>query len=90
MKVLKWTVQLHFMISIAFSCDMSQYNQFLNRCQLRFKNGKVNIYNEGTSPYEDLIFNYVIITGLTLSCEAVKDLIILIQYVKISYHANIR
>ena len=54
MKVLKWTVQLHFMISIAFSCDMSQYNQFLNRCQLRFKNGKVNIYNEGTSPYEDL------------------------------------
>ena len=54
MNVLKWTVQLYIVISVSFSCDLNQYNEFLSRCQLRFKNGKVNKYNEGTSPYEDL------------------------------------
>ena len=41
MNVLKWTVQLYIVISVSFSCDLNQYNEFLSRCQLRFKNGKV-------------------------------------------------
>lgn len=54
MKVLNWTVQFYLIISVTFSCDLSQYNQFLKRCQLRFKSEKLNIYNNGTLPYEDL------------------------------------
>ena len=58
MKILIWTIfQSFLMISVTCSCNQSQYNQFMKRCQQRFVNRKkLHIFNNIIPSSEEDIF----------------------------------